>query len=178
MPDLKSSGESLSDATEPSDPTFRVPVANETDAEVDATRIKAAVQAAFSGSPYNDVLVSIAIVDDEAIHELNRQFLDHDYATDVLSFPLEDAPPRLEGEIVVSIDTAHRVAAEAGWTAGEELLLYVIHGALHLVGYDDKKLELASEMRARERAVLAQLGIAIPAQDSRWRVADQEGQGS
>ena len=49
-----------------------------------------------------------------------------------------EEPPRLEGEIVVSIDTARREAADAGWSADDELLLYVVHGALHLAGYCDK----------------------------------------
>jgi probable rRNA maturation factor len=171
MPELQLSGEIYSDDAEPSERSLRVQVANETDAAVDAERIEAAVQAAFAGSAYSTATVSVAIVDDEAIHALNRQFLDHDYPTDVLSFPLEDAPPSLEGEIVVSFDTAIRCAAEAGWSAADELLLYVVHGALHLAGYRDKVQADADEMRAREAAILAGLGVPVPAHDSRWHVS-------
>jgi probable rRNA maturation factor len=178
MPDLQFSGESLSDDVEPSRFSCRVTVTNETDAEVDIDRIQAAVQSAFSQSAYEDVTVSVAIVDDAAIHELNRQFLKHDYPTDVLSFPLEDAPPRLEGEVVVSADTAERCAADAGWTPDEELLLYVIHGALHLAGFGDKEPAEAAAMRAREVAALESLGIALSPRDSRWRADDTEGQAS
>jgi probable rRNA maturation factor len=178
MPDLQTSGESLSDDVEPSRISCRVVVSNESDAEVDVDRIRAAVQAAFSESAYEDVSVSVAIIDDAAIHELNRQFLSHDYPTDVLSFPLEEAPPRLEGEIVVSADTAERCASDAGWTSSDELLLYVIHGALHLAGFSDKDPAAATAMREREAAALASLGIALSPRDSRWQVGDTEGQAS
>jgi probable rRNA maturation factor len=112
--------------------------------------------------------VSIAIVDDETIHRLNRQFLEHDYPTDVLSFALTE-PPHLEGEIVASIDTARREAAQAGWSTDDELLLYAVHGALHLVGHDDHDPADAAAMRIAERAVLARLGVAVSASDSRWQ---------
>jgi probable rRNA maturation factor len=152
----------------PSECQFRISIANETDSAVDEARLEAAVQRAFADADYDDVKVSIALVTDEAIHDLNRQFLAHDYPTDVLSFPLEDSPPLLEGEIVVSVDTARQGAAEVGWSWEDELLLYVVHGALHLAGYGDKSPEAAEEMRAAEADVLAQLGVQRSAADSRW----------
>jgi probable rRNA maturation factor len=145
-------------------------VANETDEAVDADRLEAAVRLAFSGSAYQSVNVSVAIVDDETIHQLNRQFLDHDYPTDVLSFALEDDPPRLEGEIVVSVDTAGRCAVEAGWSPASEVLLYVVHGALHLAGFSDKDPQDALEMRAAEARLLAQLDVSLSPTDNRWRL--------
>src|SRR5262245_1150736 len=128
MPDLRLNGEFLSDETEPSERLMRVLVANETGADVRVELIEAAVRFVFTGAAYDSVDVAGGIVDDEAMHELNRQFLDHDYPTYVLSFSLEDRPARLEGEIVVSLDTARRCAAEVGWSAADELLLYVVHG--------------------------------------------------
>ena len=68
-------------------------------------------------------------MDDRTIQQLNRQYLDHDEPTDVLSFLLEREAERLEGEIVVSRDTAACSAPAYGWTPADELLLYVIHGA-------------------------------------------------
>lgn len=103
--------------------------------------------------------LSIAVVDDPTIHQLNRQFLQHDYPTDALSFLLERDGDRLEGEVIVSADTAARVAAELDWPAADELLLYVVHATLHLVGYDDATDELRAAMREQERQYLAQLGI-------------------
>ena len=103
--------------------------------------------------------MSIAVVDDARMHELNRRYLDHDYPTDVLSFVLAHVGNHLDGQIVVSFDYAAREAARYGWNADDELLLYVIHGSLHLVGYDDLNPEVKQEMRAAEQKYLAQFGL-------------------
>lgn len=167
------------DSLVPPERSLRVLIANETDAAIDADRIENAVRLAFADGPYLWVEVSVAVVDDDMIRDLNRQFLNHDYPTDVLSFTLEDDPPRLEGEIIVSLDTAVRLAAEAGWPASDELLLYVVHGALHLAGHRDKDDEDAALMRSAEANLLAQLGVAMSPSDSRWIPnAAQEGQPS
>jgi probable rRNA maturation factor len=146
----------------------RISLTNETETPVDAEQVELAIRWALADSPYDEATVSIAIVDDETIHQLNRQFLAHDYPTDVLSFTLEDEPPRLEGEIVVSVDTARQNAVEAGWSADDELLLYVIHGTLHLAGYLDKDPEDYAEIRAAEAAILDQLGVKRSPTDVRW----------
>ena len=101
----------------------------------------------------------MAVVDDHTIRELNQRHLNHDYATDVLSFPLEQAAGALEGEVIVSADMALATAPEYGWSAEDELLLYVIHGTLHLVGCDDKRPAERRAMRNREKAYLARLGV-------------------
>jgi probable rRNA maturation factor len=153
---------------EPPERRHRISFTNETETPVDAEQIELAIRWALADSPYDEATVSIAVVDDETIHELNRQFLAHDYPTDVLSFTLEDDPPQLEGEIVVSVDTARQNAAEAGWSADDELLLYVIHGTLHLAGYLDKDPEDFAEMRAAEATVLDRLGVKRSPTDVRW----------
>jgi probable rRNA maturation factor len=96
------------------------------------------------------------------MHELNRRHLDHDYPTDVLSFTLEDDGKHLEGEVVISADTAEVEAAERGWTAAGEQLLYVVHGILHLVGYRDKSPAEIEEMRAAEEMYLRRFGFKQP----------------
>lgn len=108
-------------------------------------------------------VVSVAIVDDPTIHRLNKQFLAHDEPTDVLSFVLQQQSDRLEGEIIVSADTAQTAAARLGWPPEHELLLYAVHGALHLVGYDDLSPGPRRRMRSAEREYLARLGIV-----ARW----------
>lgn len=151
-------------------PALDVAIANETDSVIAEDRIRAAIEAVVAGQDdYLEVAVSVAIVDDPTIHELNQQFLEHDYETDVLSFVLEDDAPRLEGEIIVSRDTAERCAREAGWTTSDELLLYVIHGALHLVGHRDKSPDEAAAMIAGEARALDALGIVRSPSDGRWR---------
>lgn len=156
------------DDQEPPERRHQISLTNQTATPVDAEQIERAIRWALADSVYDQASVSVAIVDDDAIHELNRQFLAHDYPTDVLSFTLEDDPPRLEGEVVVSVDTARRNAEEAGWTAADELLLYVIHGALHLAGYLDKSPEDCAEMRAAEAAVLDRLRVRRSPTDVRW----------
>lgn len=103
--------------------------------------------------------ISLAVVDNALMHELNRRYLEHDYPTDVLSFVLEEGPDGLEGEIIVSADYAAGEAPKYGWTLREELALYVIHGALHLVGYDDTTPEAKAAMQEQETLHLGQLGI-------------------
>lgn len=134
---------------------------------IDEAQLEAAVLAIFRDSPYDCGTVSIAVVDDPTIHEINRQYLEHDYPTDVLSFVLEDREPYLEGELVVSTDTAATNATDYGWSAHSELLLYVIHGALHLVGYLDKQPDDVAEMRAAEAKYLQEFGIALPSASER-----------
>jgi probable rRNA maturation factor len=129
---------------------------------VDPAALRQAVAAVLEGERVAQAEISLAIVSDREIHELNRRFLDHDEPTDVLSFPLEHAPGRFEGEIVVSAETALDRCQEFGWSATQELTLYVIHGVLHLVGYADKRAEDQRTMRDREQFYLRRLGL-LPA---------------
>jgi probable rRNA maturation factor len=125
----------------------------------DAVRIKELAERILREAGVGSGSLSIAVVDDPTIQQLNRQFLEHDYPTDALSFLLEREQDHLEGEVIVSADTAVRVAAELGWPAEDELLLYVVHATLHLVGHDDATDELRTAMRNEERRYLAALGI-------------------
>lgn len=103
--------------------------------------------------------VSLAVVDDAEIRRVNREALGHDYATDVVTFDLGDARADVvEGEIVVSAETAVREAAEAGHAPEAELLFYVCHGLLHLVGHDDAADAEREAMLARQRDYLRALG--------------------
>lgn len=114
--------------------------------------------------------ISLVILNNERIHDLNRQFLEHDYPTDVLSFPLGDgdsgSEKAIEGEIVVSAEMAKERSEEFHWTAQNELLLYIVHGMLHLCGYDDKSDEKRQRMRIREAEVLNDWGIEIPVRNN------------
>lgn len=128
----------------------------------------AAAAAAAAGGCWRGQ-IGLRVTGDDAIRQINRRHLGHDYPTDVISFPYRREPPEVEGELVVSWETAEREAARlagemltAGWGAAEELLLYTIHGVLHLVGYDDVEEASRRRMREAERAVLARLGIALP----------------
>ena len=106
--------------------------------------------------------VNIVLVDNDTIQQYNRDFLQHDYPTDTISFPIEARQGYLEGEVLVCTEIAKERAKEFGWTAEEELFLYVIHGMLHLVGFDDTTSEQRDAMREKEREYLTTLGIQVP----------------
>jgi probable rRNA maturation factor len=128
---------------------------------VNEAQLTAAATAVLRDSAFSSAAISLAVVDDETIHELNRRHLEHDWPTDVLSFVLEDDGDHLEGEVILSADTAATAAEELGNSAAEEQLLYVIHGMLHLIGYDDKSDADAREMRAAEASYLQQFGVEL-----------------
>lgn len=126
---------------------------------VDEPRLRDAIELVLRQAKIAQAEISVAIIDDPSMHELNRRYLNHDEPTDVLSFVLESDEGALEGEIIVSADTAATSSRCFGWEPENELLLYVIHGALHLVGYDDLNPEAQAEMRGRERTYLSQFGL-------------------
>lgn len=128
--------------------------------------IARAVQATLETDPFDVVDLSIAVVGDAEMRRLNRDYLRHDYATDVLSFPLEfdRRQRRLAGEIVVSADTARRTAAKLGGSARGELVLYVVHGTLHLLGHADHAPQARRRMRHAEQAVFRRIGLPLPPQ--------------
>jgi probable rRNA maturation factor len=126
---------------------------------VDEERLRSAVQTVLHGESVESATISIAIVDDATIERLNRGYLKHDGPTDVLSFMLEADGTRLDGEVIVSAETAAKSAVHFGWDTGDELLLYVIHGTLHLLGHDDETSEARSAMRERERHYLSLFGV-------------------
>jgi len=164
-------------ASPDAEPPHAILVANEQSIlAIDPPRLQAAVRSVLEDSPYRLAMVSVAVVDDPTIHALNRQYLDHDYPTDVLSFVLEDRRPRLVGELIVSAATAQRNAAEYGWSPSEELLLYVVHGALHLVGYGDKTTNEVAAMREAEAAHLRKLGVSLPSQTTQRQEASTKNQ--
>lgn len=177
---------------------------------VDCAALRAAVRRALEIEQVAAAVLSISIVDNRAIHILNRDHLRHDYATDVISFqldfrsdpqddgeggedefdesaqeelqsdesgpaepvtahvasefgenssPLRASGALIEGEIVASAEMAAERAAEAQWSAQAELTLYVIHGMLHICGYDDQTPEDRTIMRSREDEILLSLGL-------------------
>lgn len=104
--------------------------------------------------------VSVRVVSDSEIRRLHRRWLGVGRATDVISWPLSGPKaPVLSGALSVSRDTARREAARRGHSAYHELVLYVVHGVLHLAGHDDHAAEDRIRMRKAERALLASLGL-------------------
>lgn len=119
-----------------------------------AERLIEAVQLIAGDYGFRKGEISLAILDDNAIQAINREYLQHDWATDAITFPFEASQGVLEGEILVSRETADRVAETLPWSGDDELLLYVIHGTLHLVGLDDQDDDTREKMKLAERKYL------------------------
>jgi probable rRNA maturation factor len=109
--------------------------------------------------------LSIVLTDNRHIRDLNRQYLGHDCFTDVISFPLEDpdwissGASGLNGEIIASAELARQQAQSSNADPQAELMLYVVHGLLHLMGYDDRTPQQAKRMHEREDVLLEDLGF-------------------
>src|SRR3954454_18415529 len=119
--------------------SFRIKVASPQDVvPLDRARLREVARAVLEGEGVAAAQISLAFVDNPTIHRLNKQFLNHDEPTDVLSFPMSGPQAKiLEGELVIGAEVAKAQAAERGHDVAAELGLYLIHGLLHLCGYDD-----------------------------------------
>ncbi len=110
----------------------------------------------------DDVELSLALVGDEEIRRLNLSWRRRDQATDVLSFPAGEPPGpgrKLLGDVVISLDTARRVARARRSPLDRELARYLAHGLLHLLGHDHHRPADARRMRALEDALLGHEGL-------------------
>ncbi len=139
--------------------------------EVDSARLSQRLETAVAAEAPASVELTIMLVDDAEIRRINREFLNHDWPTDVITF-VDEVPAATEtpdmvrgygrditGELVVSVETAQREAPRHGWGIDEELLLYSVHGWLHLCGYDDLTDEERPRMRQREREIMGLFGL-------------------
>ena len=130
--------------------------------------LKAAVAAVLLAEDYRSrAEVSITLVDDARIRELNRKYRHVDRPTDVLSFPTgdseEDPSERAVplGDIVISLERAYRQAAEYGHSPEREVAFLCVHSMLHLLGYDhESSKEDEAEMFSRQEMILSAMGLA------------------
>jgi probable rRNA maturation factor len=130
---------------------------------VDHERVRLLVRTVLGEERRDRASISIALVDDATIHAINRLHLDHDWPTDVITFPLSERnDPELAGELIISAETALDSARERGIDPGDELALYIVHGLLHLCGYDDTTDAERARMRDRERRSLDRAGVPNP----------------
>jgi probable rRNA maturation factor len=150
-----------------------------TDTDWDALAARAA-EAAASVAPelgQPNLSASLLFADDAQIRELNREWRSKDKPTNVLSFPMlereelldlpEEGPPQLLGDIALALETCAREAAEKGAALEAHATHLIVHGLLHLAGYDhETSPEEATAMEALETKALALLGIEDPYDDA------------
>jgi len=137
------------------------------DAEAIAVRAVRAALAACGDDVPEPCEVSVTLTDDARIGVLNRDWRGKDTPTNVLSFPQPDLPddvdaPQPLGDVIVALETLAAEAAAEGKAAEHHLAHLVVHGTLHLMGYDHIEDHQAEEMEALERRILAGLGIDDP----------------
>jgi probable rRNA maturation factor len=125
-------------------------------ARVQKRTIEAAVRDVLEGERVRRAAVSVIFVDSRCIRRINRRYLSHDDITDVIAFPLEEHP-LLEGEIYVNLDRARQQARERKLSVGNEVTRLVVHGTLHLTGYDDSRPRAAARMHMRQESYVGRL---------------------
>lgn len=124
------------------------------------SKLRDAIVATLRHHQATTAQISVALVDDAGMAELNQTHLGHSGPTDVITFDLRDEKEGpVDGEIVISVDTAQREAGERGHGVDAELALYAVHGLLHLLGYDDRDEAQAARIHAMEDRILSSIGI-------------------
>ena len=163
-----------------------------TDAEM---LVEAAARAAFEAAERPDILgdapaeMSLVLADDALVQTLNRDYRDKDQPTNVLSFALlddlddtddvlarEQGMPILIGDVILAFETVQREVGEQGKSVGDHLTHLVIHGVLHLLGYDHQSDPDADRMERLETSILARMGIADPYSANPVNSAGAEGE--
>lgn len=117
-----------------------------------------AAEAALEHGERPHLELQLVLVSDETLAEMHGRFLGDDSPTDVMAFDLGEDEEGPGGEVYVSVDCARRVSEQRGGAFDRELALYVVHGCLHLCGFDDHEESDRARMREAERHVLHGLG--------------------
>jgi rRNA maturation RNase YbeY len=128
----------------------------------DKTRLKAYIKEKFAREGQKLKNLQYVFCTDDYLLEINKQFLQHDTYTDIVTFELGTDPKVTEGEIYISYDRVVDNAEKFKVSIEHELHRVIFHGALHLCGYKDKSKEQAATMRAKENECLKEyLGVEI-----------------
>ncbi len=132
-----------------------------TKTRIHQTRFMRLVTQVLSAVGESDSEVSVELVGDRRMRRLNHRYRHKDRTTDVLAFAMRESKSpcsALLGDVVISVPTARRQASETGRSLDEELTVLLIHGVLHLCGYDhERSAREAARMQRRERAILTSL---------------------
>lgn len=132
---------------------------------IDKNRVKKLISSILKVEKKNAEL-NLVFIDNKKIKKINKTFLGHNFATDVISFAYNNASleNNISGEIIISVEMAVELAQKLKCTIEGEIALYLVHGLLHLLGYNDKLKKDARKMHQREKELLSMYGydVSIP----------------
>jgi probable rRNA maturation factor len=120
-------------------------------------KLKFIAQTMLEQENHTESELSILLTDDVKMTQLNQQYFKKDCTTDVIAFPQDER--NVLGDVAMSVETAEKQAIICGHHLEDELVYLLIHGILHLLGFDDLKVQSRRKMRVKERAYLAQFQI-------------------
>ena len=136
---------------------------------LDLAKAQQAVDAALASDGQTGGSLTVLLVDDAASAELHAQHFQDPTPTDVMTFPDGTAHPDdglvHHGDLAIGVEVARRIAAGRGRPIGDELVLYLVHGVLHLLGHDDRHADERAAMWAAQQDILGPLGIDIGSPD-------------
>ena len=142
-----------------------IEIINETKEKIDIDDLRKVIDKALESENVSNAIMNVIIIDNEKIHEINKEYRGIDRPTDVISFALEDDKTfvntdfRVLGDIYISIDKVHEQAKIYGHSERRELSFLTVHGVLHLLGYDHMKKEDEVVMFKKQDEILNSLGI-------------------
>jgi probable rRNA maturation factor len=133
--------------------------------KIDKNKVMACAEYALKAMNENDAELSLVLVNDMYIRNLNWKYRRKDSATDVLAFPMRDSrglSGSVLGDVVISVETAKKEAKKRKKDFQDELDLYFVHGILHLLGYDDEKPRARKKMKTKEKELMEGLCNSRP----------------
>ncbi|OHB98818.1 MAG: rRNA maturation RNase YbeY [Planctomycetes bacterium RIFCSPLOWO2_12_38_17] len=132
---------------------------------IDKNRVKKLISSILKIEKKNAEL-NLVFTDNKKIKKINKTFLGHNFVTDVISFAYNNSSleNNISGEIIISVEMAVKLAQKLKCTIEGEIALYLVHGLLHLLGYNDKLKRDARKMHQREKELLSMYGydVSIP----------------
>ena len=123
------------------------------------TQLKKYIESIFKKEGKKLESINYIFCTDKAVLEINRQFLAHDFYTDIITFGLSEAKAPIQAEVYISIDRVKENARQLGVSFKSELHRVIFHGVLHLCGYKDKSKKDIEEMRGKEEFYLKKYGL-------------------
>ena len=142
-----------------------IEIIDETNETIDLEDLKHTINYALETENVNNAFMNIIIIDNEKIHQINKEYRGIDRPTDVISFALEDDKTfvktdfRVLGDIYISIDKVHEQARSYGHSFRRELSFLAVHGIMHLLGYDHMNPDDEKIMFGKQEKILNELGI-------------------